>query len=115
HAGDAADGAAAADHLAMPSPMALSPASPPPAKQSTQPPSPVGELERRLVTVLFCDLAGFTPLSEQLDPEDVRDIQALYFGRMSQEIRRFGGSIEKYAGDAVLALFGVPVAHEDDA
>ena len=93
----------AADQLAVPTPMAVSPA------------TDVGELERRLVTVLFCDLAGFTPLSEQLDPEDVHDIQALYFGRMSQEIRRFGGSIEKYAGDAVLALFGVPVAHEDDA
>ena len=65
--------------------------------------------------MLFCDLVGFTPLSEQLDPEDVREIQGVYFGRMSQEIRRFGGSIEKYAGDAVLALFGVPVAHEDDA
>ena len=73
------------------------------------------ERERRLVTVLFCDLVGFTPLSEKLDPEDVREIQTMYFGRMSQEITTFGGTVEKYIGDAVLAMFGVPVAHEDDA
>ncbi len=128
--GDPTEVDSAADQLAVPTPMALSQGSsqapkelamPPSrasatsAKESTEPPSTVGELERRLVTVLFCDLAGFTPLSEQLDPEDVREIQSMYFGRMSSEIRRFGGSIEKYAGDAILALFGVPVAHEDDA
>ncbi len=73
------------------------------------------ERERRLVTVLFCDLVGFTPLSERLDPEDVREIQSVYFGQMSREIGRFGGTVEKYIGDAVLAMFGVPVAHEDDA
>src|SRR5579859_5169396 len=71
--------------------------------------------ERRLVTALFCDLVGFTPLSEQLDPEEVRDIQADYFGRMAEQIERYGGTVEKYAGDAVLALFGAPIAHEDDA
>jgi len=71
--------------------------------------------ERRLVTVLFCDLVGFTPLAEQLDPEDVRDLQALYFDVMSAQIERYSGTVEKYAGDAVLALFGAPVAHEDDA
>ncbi len=87
----------------------------PRTKESAEPPSTVGELERRLVTVLFCDLVGFTPLAEQLDPEDMHEILGMYFGRMSQVIRRFGGSIENYAGDAVLALFGVPVAHEDDA
>jgi class 3 adenylate cyclase len=65
--------------------------------------------------VLFCDLVGFTPLSERLDAEEVREIQSLYFGRMNQEIERYGGTVEKYAGDAVLVLFGVPVAHEDDA
>ena len=67
------------------------------------------------MTALFCDLVGFTPLSEQLDPEEVRDIQADYFGRMAEQIERYGGVVEKYAGDAVLALFGAPVAHEDDA
>jgi len=80
------------------------PASPPPPDE-----------DRRLVTVLFCDLVGFTPLSEQLDAEDVREIQDEYFGRMSGEIHRYGGTVEKYAGDAVLAIFGSPVAHEDDA
>jgi class 3 adenylate cyclase len=85
----------------------------PPAADARQPPSVPGE-ERRLVTALFCDLAGFTPLSESLDPEEVRDIQAAYFSAMSAQIERFGGMVEKYAGDAVLVLFGVPVAHEDD-
>jgi len=71
--------------------------------------------ERRLVTALFCDLVGFTPLSAQLDPEEVRELQAAYFGAMSRQIERYGGTVEKYAGDAVLALFGAPIAHEDDA
>lgn len=70
--------------------------------------------DRRLVTVLFCDLVGFTPLSEQLDPEEVREIQDTYFASMSAEIHRYGGTVEKYAGDAVLAIFGAPTAHEDD-
>ncbi len=76
--------------------------------------APAPAEERRLVTALFCDLVGFTPLSEQLDPEDLREIQAAYFSAMSQQIERYGGIVEKYAGDAVLALFGVPTAHEDD-
>ncbi|MGI8825259.1 MAG: double zinc ribbon domain-containing protein [Chloroflexota bacterium] len=71
--------------------------------------------ERRLVTALFCDLVGFTPLSESLDPEHVRDLQAEYFGRMAEQVERYGGTVEKYAGDAVLALFGAQIAHEDDA
>jgi predicted ATPase/class 3 adenylate cyclase len=71
--------------------------------------------ERRLVTALFCDLVGFTPLSESLDPEEIRDLQAAYFSAMSDQIARYGGIVEKYAGDAVLALFGTPIAHEDDA
>ena len=71
--------------------------------------------ERRLVTALFCDLAGFTPLSERLSGEEVRELQTAYFERMRREIERFGGLVEKFAGDAVLALFGVPTAREDDA
>ncbi len=71
--------------------------------------------ERRLVTTLFCDLVGFTPLSERLDPEEVRDIQADYFRAMSAQVARYQGTTDKYAGDAVLALFGTPVVHEDDA
>jgi class 3 adenylate cyclase/tetratricopeptide (TPR) repeat protein len=79
------------------------------------PPAATGfDEERRPVTVLFADLVGFTALSERLDPEEVRELQAAYFGAMSGEIERFGGTIEKYAGDAILALFGAPVAHEDD-
>ncbi|MGH2448111.1 MAG: ATP-binding protein, partial [Chloroflexota bacterium] len=67
------------------------------------------------MTALFCDLVGFTPLSESLDPEEVRDIQAAYFDAMAALVERFGGTVEKYAGDAILALFGAPIAHEDDA
>lgn len=82
--------------------------------RAVTPPSDSAEEERRLVTALFCDLVGFTPLSEQLDPEEVRGIQAAYFAAMGQQIERYGGIVEKYAGDAILALFGVPTAHEDD-
>ncbi len=89
--------------------------SPTPLNISEMPSTDVGELERRIVTILFCDLVGFTNMVERLDPEDVREIQGLYFGHMSKEIQRFGGVIEKYAGDSVLALFGIPIAHEDDA
>ena len=67
------------------------------------------------MTALFCDLAGSTPLGEQLDAEEMRDILAAYFEAMGTHIARYGGSIEKYAGDAVLALFGMPWVHEDDA
>lgn len=67
------------------------------------------------MTALFCDLVGFTPLTERLDPEEVRDIQAEYFSAMSEQIERYGGIVEKYAGDAVLALFGAVQVHEDDA
>jgi Double zinc ribbon/Adenylate and Guanylate cyclase catalytic domain len=57
--------------------------------------------ERRLVTALFCDLVGFTPLSERLDPEEVREIQAAYFSAMNIHVTRYGGMVQKYAGDAV--------------
>ncbi|HZU13516.1 MAG TPA: adenylate/guanylate cyclase domain-containing protein [Chloroflexota bacterium] len=87
---------------------------PSPAASPTTAPSRPAE-ERRLVTALFCDLVGFTPLSESLDPEEVRDLQAQYFQAMADQIARYGGTVEKYAGDAVLALFGAPIAHEDDA
>jgi class 3 adenylate cyclase/tetratricopeptide (TPR) repeat protein len=76
--------------------------------------SPVDE-ERRLVTAVFCDLVGFTPLSERLDADEVREILAAYFAAMAGEVSRYGGVVDKYAGDAVLAVFGVPIAHEDDA
>ena len=70
--------------------------------------------ERKLVTVLFVDLVGFTARSEQLDPEDVRAIQAPYFSRVRSAIESFGGTVEKFIGDAVMAVFGAPIAHGDD-
>lgn len=72
-------------------------------------------MDRRLVSILFCDLVGFTPLSERLDAEEVREVQDAYFDLMSAEIERLGGTVEKYAGDAVLAIFGAPIVHGDDA
>jgi len=74
-----------------------------------------GELERRIVTVLFCDLAGFTSLSERLDAEDVAIVQSAYFEAVRYAVTRHGGTLEKFIGDAVVAVFGVPAAGEDDA
>ena len=70
--------------------------------------------ERKVVTVLFADLVGFTSRAEQLDPEDVRATLSPYYARLRGEIERHGGTVEKFIGDAVMALFGAPVAHEDD-
>jgi class 3 adenylate cyclase len=70
--------------------------------------------ERKVVTVLFADLVGFTSRAEKLDPEDVRALLAPYHSRLREELERFGGTVEKFIGDAVMALFGAPVAHEDD-
>ena len=71
--------------------------------------------ERKVVSVLFCDLVGFTAASEHADPEDVRARLRPYHARLRQEIERYGGTVEKFIGDAVMAVFGAPVAHEDDA
>ena len=70
--------------------------------------------ERKIVTVLFADLVGFTSRAERLDPEDVRALLAPYCAHLRGELERFGGTVEKFIGDAVMALFGAPVAHEDD-
>jgi class 3 adenylate cyclase len=70
--------------------------------------------ERKVVTVLFADLVGFTARAERLDPEDVRAILTPYFSRVRSEIEAFGGTVEKFIGDAVMAVFGVPVSHGDD-
>ena len=70
--------------------------------------------ERKVVTVLFADLVGFTSRAEQMDPEDVRALLAPYHQRLRAELERYGGTVEKFIGDAVVALFGAPVAHEDD-
>ena len=67
-----------------------------------------------MLTVLFADLVGFTSRSETMDPEDVRALLAPYWDRLRTELEHFGGTVEKFIGDAVVALFGAPVAHEDD-
>jgi class 3 adenylate cyclase/tetratricopeptide (TPR) repeat protein len=70
---------------------------------------------RKTVTVLFCDVTGSTALGESIDPETLRALLARYFERMKGIVERHGGSVEKFIGDAVMAVFGVPVVHEDDA
>jgi class 3 adenylate cyclase len=70
--------------------------------------------ERKRVSVLFCDLVGFTSRAERLDVEDVRGVLAPYYSRLRANLERFGGTVEKFIGDAVMALYGAPVAHEDD-
>jgi class 3 adenylate cyclase/tetratricopeptide (TPR) repeat protein len=74
-----------------------------------------GKEERKLISVLFCDLVGFTARSDEADPEDIRATLAPYHARLRSEIDRYGGTTEKFIGDAVMAVFGAPVAHEDDA
>ncbi|MDX6493792.1 MAG: hypothetical protein QOH02_1727, partial [Gaiellaceae bacterium] len=71
--------------------------------------------QRKVVTVLFCDVTGSTSLGEQLDPEALRTVMARYFETARTAIERHGGTVEKFIGDAVMAVFGVPVVHEDDA
>jgi class 3 adenylate cyclase/tetratricopeptide (TPR) repeat protein len=75
--------------------------------------SPVAE--RRVTSVLFGDLVGFTSLSESRDPEEVRELLGRYFDTAREIVARYGGTIEKFIGDAVMAVWGVPTAHEDDA
>jgi predicted ATPase/class 3 adenylate cyclase len=70
--------------------------------------------ERRVVTVMFADITGSTPLADLMDPEDMRAILTGYFNLMTEQIRKHGGTVEKYIGDALMAVFGVPFAHEDD-
>ena len=77
-------------------------------------PAPKGE-ERKVVSILFVDLVGFTDRSDRADPEDVRATLRPYHERVKADIERFGGTVEKFIGDAVMAVFGAPVAHEDDA
>src|SRR5262249_36100435 len=79
-------------------------------------PSAAGPVaERRLVTVLFAGIVGFTPFAEERDAEDVREILGRYFDIASEIVGRYGGTVEKFIGDAVMAVWGTPVAREDDA
>ena len=75
---------------------------------------PTPRRERKVVTVVFCDLVGFTAQAETMDPEDVDAMLGPYHERLRDELERRGGTVEKFIGDAVMALFGAPVAHEDD-
>jgi class 3 adenylate cyclase/tetratricopeptide (TPR) repeat protein len=90
-------------------PASISPPTPSPASASA------AGAERRLVSILFADLVGSTTLAEDRDPEESRDLLSRYFDIASELIGRYGGSIEKFIGDAVMAVWGVPTAHEDDA
>jgi class 3 adenylate cyclase/tetratricopeptide (TPR) repeat protein len=85
----------------------------PTATATTPATGPVSE--RRVTSVLFGDLVGFTTLSENRDPEEVRELLSRYFAECRTVIGRYGGTVEKFIGDAVMAVWGVPVAHEDDA
>ncbi len=71
--------------------------------------------ERRQVTVLFADLSGYTAFAEGMDPEQVKSQVDRALFRLGHEVERYGGTVDKYIGDNVMALFGAPVAHEDDA
>jgi class 3 adenylate cyclase/tetratricopeptide (TPR) repeat protein len=99
-------------------------ASPPPAAAEAHHGEPisgrVGETavptaERRFVSILFADLVGFTTLSEDRDPEEVQELLARYFEACRSVINRYGGTVEKFIGDAVMAMWGAPIAREDDA
>ena len=72
------------------------------------------EGERKQVTVLFSDLSGYAALSERLDPEEIKEITSRIFGEVARVVSLYDGFVEKYVGDAVVALFGVPKSHEDD-
>jgi class 3 adenylate cyclase len=70
---------------------------------------------RKVVTVVFCDLADSTNLGEQLDPESLHRVMARYYEEMALAVERHGGTTVKFIGDAVMAVFGMPVVHENDA
>src|SRR2546423_601204 len=75
-----------------------------------------GEREvRKTVTVVFCDLVGSTELGERLDPESIRRLMSRYFEEMQGILQRHGGMVQKFIGDAIMAVFGMPTVHEDDA
>jgi class 3 adenylate cyclase len=92
---------------------AMAPAGQPVATRDALPSDATAE--RRLVSVLFADMVGFTTYAEGRDAEEVRDLQSRYFETVSDIIARYGGTTEKFIGDAVMALWGAPIAHEDDA
>ncbi len=116
-AGGAAAGASAAPSAGA-GPI-LAPVAPTPARSSAGTsiahPGVAPTAERKLVSVLFADLVGFTPFSEGRDSEEVRETLTRYFDLASEVITRYGGTVEKFIGDAVMAVWGAPTAREDDA
>jgi class 3 adenylate cyclase/tetratricopeptide (TPR) repeat protein len=88
---------------------------PRPAQPPVRPPAAALPEERRQVTVLFADISGYTAMAEQMDPEAVKTLVDRCMRRLGQEVERYGGTVDKYIGDNVMAIFGAPVAHEDDA
>ena len=102
--------------VATPVPPVVPGAALPPITPDDQSSVTVGNTtELRHVSVLFCDLVGFTPLAESKDPEDVRELLSGYFELSRAIIARYGGIVEKFIGDAVMAVWGAPIAKEDDA
>ena len=87
----------------------------PPSEPAASVAAPVGEAERRQLTVMFCDLVGSTELSTRFDPEDLRELIRTYQAACAKVIARYNGYIAKYMGDGVLVYFGYPQAHENDA
>jgi class 3 adenylate cyclase len=85
-----------------------------PASTTPVPQDEISKGERRQVTILFADLCGFTALSQSLDPEEVRELVARYTALIDGIVVSYGGTIDKHIGDAVMALFGAPKAHDDD-
>jgi class 3 adenylate cyclase/tetratricopeptide (TPR) repeat protein len=106
-----ASDAAAAPAAAAPSGRTAAPAGE--APEGPRPPEPLPE-ERRVVSILFADLSGYTAYAERMDPEAVKGMLDRTLRRLSEEVERVGGTIDKYIGDNVMAVFGAPVAHEDD-
>jgi class 3 adenylate cyclase len=91
------------------------PAAPVRAAPAAEAPPAMGPSTRKTVTVLFCDLANSTELGERLDPESLRNLMERWYEAMRDSVERHGGTVEKFIGDAVMAVFGVPQVHEDDA
>ena len=91
------------------------PTPPPRCPPAPPPDGPYLEGERRLVTVLFADIPGFTSLAERMDPERLRDLMNACFDHLVPCVEEYGGTVDKFMGDAVMALFGAPVAHDNDA
>ena len=93
----------------------VAPAAAAPTRYSSSTAAPTPVAERRVVSILFADLVGFTTLAEGRDAEDTRELLSRYFDLSRDVIGRYGGTVEKFIGDAVMAVWGAPIAHEDDA